>query len=800
MRSALRQFPRQKLAFTKKNKSWRKEHLDWADKQGMLFSETIRKRMSDKKINIDLYNGKINKDDMKLSMNPGDLDEFYIPDSIQHYPIVAPRIDVLVGEEAERRFDWKVRVINPTAISMIEKNKKKEVVAKIEELVSMNYSEEEIEKELETFSDYINFEWQDIREKRANLLMKHFSSELNVKHKFSEGFRDALLVGEEAYLCDIKHNNPVFERLNPLKTYVIQHGTSNRYEDASIIVLDDYWSPGKFVDTYYDQLTENDVDYILNDGYTKEASSGGSRDLDGDIFKEDIDDREGILLHRSLSENLQMNLDALGAGNLGFNSHSGYFDEHGNIRVLRVFWRSYKKILVVKSYDPDTGDEVIKYRNEDYIVNKNLGEEADVRWITQWWQGVKAGKKVYTDMKPRPIQYNKISDPGYNSPGIVGQIYNINDQKAVSLMDRAKVFNYIFDGAFHRLMEMYSKFFGPVLEIDKAKMPEGWDITKTLYFARKAGVLVIDSFKEGNKGQSTGKLAGAVGNTSGKLYNPEISNYIQQNLNMMEYAKSMMDEVIGVPKQRLGNVEKRETVGGVDTAIRQGNYVTAMLFKQHDDVKRRALMLLLETAKIAMRGNKMKLQYIGDDYTNQIMEIDGEEIAEEDYGLEVTNESDNLKLEQNLQQLAHAALQNQMLSFSTIMKVFTSPSLVEVQRLIEKDEKKTKESQAQQGERDSQLQQQELENKSALEQEKLRLEEYAIDEKSRIEELKLLMNDINNMPQDNSLDYEKLELERKKHSDNAKLDIQKRADDMQKHKDKMAMEKKKLNKPSNTSK
>lgn len=795
MKSALRKFPRQKIPFKSKTKSWRKLHLDWADTQSMVFNETVRKKIYHKKINIDLYNGKVNKDDMKLSLNPGGLDEFYIPDAIQHYPIVAPRIDVLVGEESERRFDWKVRIINPTAISAIERNKKKEIEGQINQLLQQDFTEEEMEKELQKLSDYMNFEWQDIREKRGNLLMKHFVSELDVKFKFSEGFRNALLVGEEAYLCDIKHNNPIFENLNPLKTHVIQHGYSNRYEDASIIVLDDFWSPGKFVDTYYDQLSEKDADYILNNGYT---GGEGSNQTDGGLFREDIDDREGIQIARNLSMDIDLHLDAVSNFSNGFNHRNSYFDSEGNIRVLRVFWRSYKQILKVTSFD-EQGNEIIKYRNEDYIVKEDMGEEAEKLYITQWWQGVKAGEKVYTDMRPRPIQYNKIGNPGYNTPGIVGQIYNINDQKAVSLMDRAKVFNYIFDGAFHRLMEMYSKYFGPVLEIDKAKMPEGWDVTKTLFFAKKAGVLVIDSFKEGKKGMSTGKLAGAVGNTSGKLYNPEIANYIQQNISLMEYAKNMMDEVIGVPKQRLGNVEKRETVGGVDTAIRQGNYVTAMIFKQHDEVKKRALSLLLETAKIAMRGNKLKLQYIGDDYTNQIMEIDGEEIAEEDYGLEITNESDNIKLEQNLTQLAHAALQNQMLSFSTIMKIFTSPSLVEIQRLIEKDEKQTKEQQGEQAERDSKAAQEQAAKLDARENEKLRLEQYAIDEKSRIEELKLLLDETDKIQDgDNSEFNQKLNLDRQKHLDKLKLDMQKRNDDMTKHNDKMVLENKKLNKSTNT--
>ena len=686
----------------------------------------------------------------------------------------------------------------------MENNKKELVAKKIEELIMMEYGEEDIEKELAKFSDYLNFEWQDIREKRANLLLTHYTKELRVQHKFTEGLRDACLVGEEGYLCDIRHGEPTFEKLNPLKTYIIQHGYSNRYEDAGVIVLDDYWSPGKFIDEYHDQLTPKDVEYILNDGVVSGGGKSGNNNLDGDMFVEDVNDRDGIQLARNMSNDLDFNLGAMGNVNSSFNSRSDYFDSQGNIRVLRVFWASYKKIYVVKSIDPTTGNEDVKYRDENYILNEMIGETMETRWVKQWWQGTKAGQKVYVDMGPRKIQYNKHANPGYNTPGIVGQMFNINDQKVVSVMDRCKVFNYIFDGAFHRLMDAYSKYFGPLLEIDKAKMPEGWGITKTLYFAKKAGVLVIDSFKEGKKGMATGKLAGAIGNTSGKIYNPEIANYIQQNINMMEYAKNMMDEVIGLPAQRLGQVANRETVGGVDTAIRQGNYVTAMLYKNHDELKRRALTLLLETSKIALRGNKIKLNYVADDYTNQLMEIDGDEIAEEDYGLEVSNEGDNVKLEQNLEKLAHAALQNQMLSFSTIMKVFTSPSLVEIQRMIEKDEKETQQRQAEAGERDSKIAQEQMMKVEAHEQQKLDLDKYAIDEKSRIEELKLLMategDEIPNAEMNNFEEDEKLNLDRQKHLDNLQLNMKKLDNDMKKHDDKMVLDTKKLNKPTTTRK
>jgi hypothetical protein len=801
MKETIQQWPKQKTSFKSKGKEWRKKHLDWADDNSRLFNETVRKRQHEKKINIDFYNGIIHKEDMKLTLNPNDMENFYVPNAIQHYPIVAPRIDVLVGEEAARKFDWTVRIINPTSITKIERNKRDQINDSLNQvLMNENLSEQEVQKEMESIADYMNFEWQDIREKRANELLRHFSKELDVKQKFSLGLKDALIHAEEGYYCDIIHNNPVFETLNPLKTYVIQHGHSSKFEDASIIVIDDYWSPGKGVDTFNEDLKDKDIDYLMNFSQNK-----GGRELDGDLFKEDIDDREGIYYKRSLAGILDDNLDVLDQFT-NFNNKNEYFDMSGNVRVLRVFWRSYKKILVVEWIDKQ-GDKQIKYRNENYIAIESIGEKVTGhRWVSQWWQGTKLAKNVYVDMRPRPIQYNKIGNPGYNTPGVVGQIYNTNDQKAVSLLDRAKVFNYIFNGAFFRLMEAYSKFFGPVLEIDKAKFPEGWDITKTLYFAKKAGILVIDSFKEGNKGQSTGKLAGAVGNTSGKIYNADIGNYIARNIEVMEYAKSMMDEIIGVPKQRLGNVEKRETVGGVDTAIRQSNYVTEMIFKTHQNVKRRALELLLETAKIAMRGNKLKLAYIGSDYSNQIMEIDGDEFQENDYGLEITNDTESDALEQNLDMLAQAALQNQTLSFSTITKIYTSPSLTEIQRLIEKDEKQLQARQGEAAEADREAMQQIEAQKIALEQEKINVNYYDIDERSRLKELELLM-DSGGEEGISSQDTQKLELEYKKHLDGMNIKYKElddkdadRAMKRAEHKDKMVLENKKLAKATTASK
>ena len=217
-------------------------------------------------------------------------------------------------------------------------------------------------------------------------------------------------------------------------------------------------------------------------------------------------------------------------------------------------------------------------------------------------------------------------------------------------------------------------------------------------------------------------------------------NQIQQYINLLEFIKMEMSEVAGITKQREGQVSNRETVGGVERATLQSSHITEWLFVVHEDVKKRALECFLETAKIALRGRSKKFSYILSDNSQRIMDIDGDEFAEADYGLVVDNSNGMQELNQKLDTLAQAALQNQTLSFSTIMKLFSSSSLAEKQRLVEKDERSIQERQAQAQQQQLQVQQQEIEQKAQLEQSKMQQEDTL---NQRDNETKILIAQIN---------------------------------------------------------
>lgn len=785
--------PPQQLPFNRKNKAWRKRHLDWADNKTFFNYSPVRKSVIHKKINYDLLNGKLHMSDMEVVLNPEGIKAGFIPDRIQHYPIMNSKLNILRGEESKRVFDYKVIVTNPNAISEIEDNKKNELLQRLRTLIAdTSISEEEFNQELEKLNYYYTYEWQDFREIRANALINHYTKEYDIPLLFNEGFMDAMTVGEEIYQCDIIGGEPTIERVNPLKIRVFKSGYSNRIEDADIIILEDYWSPGRVIDTYYDVLSKKDMEYIEHIPDHVSQASIDSMD--------NIDERFGFVNNNMVGEEMSSNGFYFDPLNLFSDSISNSllpYDLAGNIRVLRMYWKSRRKIKKVKSYDLETGEEIYNFYPETYIINKDLGEEEKIFYINEAWEGTKIGTDIYVNMRPRVVQYNRLSNPSRCHFGIVGSIYNLNESRPFSLVDMMKQYNYLYDVIHDRLNKLMAKNWGKILRLDLARVPKGWNIEKWIYYAKANGLAVEDSFKEGNIGASSGKLAGALNNASSGVIDAEFGNSIQQQINLLEFIKLEMSEVAGITRQREGQISNRETVGGVERATLQSSHITEWLFVIHDGVKKRAIECFLETAKIALKGRKKKFSYILSDGTNMIVDIDGDEFAEADYGLVVDNSRGTQELSQKLDILAQAALQNKILSFSTIMKLYGSSSLAEKQRLVERDEQLMQE-------RSSQAQQQQLETQQQIAQMEAQQRQAELQQKEqaniRDNETKILVAQIQKEDNDGIKEYEFSEEARanllekiREFDEKLKLDKDKLKLDERKHRDDIALKRKTMN-------
>ena len=373
-------FPSQKLPFRRKNKAWREACVDWASNKTYFTHSPVRKSVVQMKINYDLLNGIIHMEDVAKILNPGNISTAFVPDKIQHYPIINSKLNTLRGEEAARVFDWKVIVTNPYSISQIEEEKRAQFDQLVQNIVEdQTLSQQDAEKQLQEGKEFFDTSYQDKREIRANELMRHYQKEYNIKQIFNDGFMDACTVGTEAYQCGIVGGEPFITRLNPMKLRAFGTGYSDRLEDADVIIYEDYWSRGRIIDTYYDELSSKDIKWLSDEipefgGQSPTTPEGAYNEAYPFIPAHAFEGEDGILLQGS--GGVSFFYDALPGYEGGIGSNLLPYDVAGNVRVLRVWWKSKRKIYKVKSFDPVTGEEVLDFYPETYVADTDAGEEA----------------------------------------------------------------------------------------------------------------------------------------------------------------------------------------------------------------------------------------------------------------------------------------------------------------------------------------------------------------------------------------------------------------------------------------
>ena len=717
-------FPRQMLSDRQKNTEWRKQCVAWAASRSFLTYQPIAKSCIQKRINYDLLEGKLHMPDLQMVLNPYKLDAGFIPDNIQHYPIMNSKLNVLVGEELRRPFDYRVIITNPEAITELEENKRKAVADSITQWIqdtSMN--EEDAARRLDEEGEYFEYEYQDFLELQANEYLNHFRIEQNFPLKFSKGFQDVLANAEEIYQCDIDYGEPIMEKLNPLMVHPFQSGNSSRIEDADLVIIEDYWSPNKIIDTYGEELTPKQIEMIDRMPY---GNGGLVEDGMGHY------DPRLAFVNRAIAG---LSFDASGSeffSSVGGHGHvtSQPYDMEGNIRVLRVYWKSKRLIQKVKRYNRETGAVEFNYFTEQYVPDKVMGEESKKLWISEAWEGTLIGGNmkpvgdgtgdtleggIFVRMRPRPIQYSRMSHPGKCHFGIIGQIYNMNTDKPFSLVDMMKPYNYLYDVLHYRLIDAVSASWGSILEYDVAKRPTGWSTDKWLYFAKVNHLAVIDSAKEGT-GPMQGKPVGALNNAGKGIMSASDAAYMQFLMQACEYIKTEMGEIAGINRQREGQIANRETVGGVERATLQSSYITEWLFAQHDDVKKRVCECFVDTAKAAAKDKgKIKFQYMTSEKSMKTMEIDGELFAMNDYGLAVDYSGIFANINDKLEGMAQAAMQNSTIELSAMMAIWSSQSIAQKRRIIQRSEKKLME-------RQERMQQQQIESQQQVAQMQMEFE------------------------------------------------------------------------------
>lgn len=762
-------FPKQKLPLSKKNKQWVEECIDAGLYMTTIYDNTRRSPRSKKIRNYNLYNGKFDKADLAYVCNPLGLsdDGYDFPANMQYYPVATPIFDLLFGEEAKRAFSYIVKSIGPEAISEKEKARKEEIIQAVREKLaaavepqqpSPDGQPQEPPKEPEEIIKYYKYSYQDIRETTATKTLNYLTRQLDTKYTFQKGWEDVLLAGEEIYKVEVIAGEPVMNRCNPIEIYALLPHNKDILDEAEIVVEETWMSVSEIVDCYYDELTAAEIDRL-----------------------EDVETTIDTLGNSAFVVPEQ---NVIGLQEGGSLVDSTIYDPEGNARVCKVTWKSKKKVGEL-TYMDEMGNEQSITVEEGY--KKEDGEELKWFWINEYWEGVKIAEDIYLKTGAKSMQFRRMDNISACKSGYIGTVYNANNSQSVSLMDRLVPWIYMYIVMWYRTELLIAANQGKIALIDLALIPEGWEIEKWLYYAQAMKFGFVDSFNEGRKGQSTGKLAGNI-STQNKTLDLETGNAINGHIQLIDFIEQKIKELAGVTDQRLGSISASETVGNAKGAIVQSSHITEKWFMLHNWTKKRVLSAMVEAAKEAWKDGSKKLQYITDDLATEFFNIDQNTFTDSEYGVFVSDSAKDIEALGALKELTHAAMQNDRIMLSSVADVYSSDSLSDVKaKLMEVEEQSVqRQEKAQESQQEAVMKVEQL--KKEAEDAKIKQKYYEIDKDN---ETKIIVAEINSFKMQEDQDVndngvpDQLEIEKLKiqvHHNQQKIDLENRKLDAAEHK------------------
>lgn len=649
--------PRQKLPSSKKNEEWQKACIDAALSISGLYNNNRRTSKFKKKVNYDLYNGRLNKRDLEHVVNPLGVTGVEFPASIQPYDVWSPIFNLLFGEEGKRGINFVVKVVNEEAITEKEEAKKQEILAYLQQILAQSVKDPSQPLPQLEHASFMNY--QDMRESMSSKILSYLRRDLNLDIIFQKGWEDALLAGEEIYAVEDIAGNPSARRVNPLELSCVLPHNSDFIDDAEIIVEDTFMSFSQLIDTFYDRLSDEQIEQL------EQMSNGSASGQYNNI--EEVQFIQGDDYYNSYNA-------------------TGIFDSRGNVRIAKITWKSKRRIGELSFLDP-SGNQQVTIVDETFKVDKSSPDESiKWMWVNQYWEGYKIGNELYFGTQPKKMQFRRLDNLSECKSGYIGTIYNANNSQSVSLMDRLIPWIYLFISIAYNTELAMATNIGKIALIDTALIPSDWDVEKWMYYAKTLKFGFVNSFNEGNKGAATGKLAGPVSNQN-KVLDLETGAYIQQHVQLLEFIETKIEELSGVTRQRKGQITTTDGLGTSQQAITQSSHITEKWFQIHNWTKQRVLESLLEVAKHCWKNKpSKKLQYFMDDLSITMLTVDTEAFCEADYGVFVSNSTKDLQALEMMKQLTQAAMQNDRLDLSDVATLFMSESLSEIRSKLKESE------------------------------------------------------------------------------------------------------------------
>lgn len=781
----------------KQTKDWQEKSLDWLISNIYTQKNTKRKSADEMRSNIDLINSALNVEDVRHAFDPLSLDEeensTNLPLKNEFYNIINPPLKTLFGEELKRRSDIRAVVVNQYALNKKDEEFNERLFSFLQQQAELEaIDEEDFQKKLQELDRFSKYDLQSAHEKMANEIIQVLSNnrQINIKRKFNDAFKSLNTIGEGIVRVGRKGKEPWLYPVDSTNFTVLGLGSSNYIHDGWAWIETEYMNPSKIVEEFNRSLSKSQIQRLLerdNSYYADNITPLTAAYIQegGEVI---IGDDKGALA----SNGSMMTLDG------DYDDSQNWIDEAGNIRVSRAQWLSFRKIGELKYYDEE-GSEQRMFVDEYYPVDITKGEEVEWFYINELWEGTKIASDIYVDIQPCEVQMRSMINPAIVRPHYVGVIQSFMNGKARCIVDDIKPYQEKFNVTMIKLNQLILQHIGKAARIDVSRIPSHMSTTEWFRWLRMFGIAFENPFEESKKGMVSGMMQQSSGGHIDLSHAEDINMQIQ----LLTFYETMVNKIAAIPESRQGNLSGNEGLGVSQEAIIRSSTQTEDVFQLHEDLKAFTYEILIEYTKVLWEDEKGKRQYQLDDLSNYIIDIDGSVLNEAEYGIQITNSTRIYEIENELKQLAHAAMQTGTATLSDVARMRTSSSPSEMLRTLEQaEEKRIKQQQESQQmqmeaqERQLQMQQQmelvkhqqELEKLDREYQYKIEIERMKLEDKADSDMFNAYANDDNNngindetelqvSELEASVDREELaikkEIEKNKLSSNEKIEMAK---------------------------
>lgn len=709
-------FPQQKLPLKKKDEQWQHDCVNYIIGEGNVVSGGMQKtRFSELQTYYDLYNSIFDEKDFKRMTNPFKVSDGF-PATPQDFNIIRPKVDLLIGEETKRPFNFRVVRTSQDATSDLMDQEKEMLIQYMMSAIMGRMSPEEqqqFQQQLqsgeimppEEIGKYMRRDYKDVIENTAYHSLMYIREKCGIDNEFIKGWKDGLIAGQEIYYVGVQNGDPYMERVNPVYFSFDQSPDLEFIEDASWCCRKMRLPVAEVYDRYHDKLSEKDLDK-LNEMLTGRPSN--------DLGEKDpVDNFNHIQMH--IYDN-------------------PVFDQktRHNINVWHCCWKSFKKIKYV-TFQDENGDAQIEIVDEFYKpVGTEIGIDED--WIVEVWEGYRAGSDLYFGIQPVAYQHISIDQPDSQKLPYCGAIYSNTNSKPRSLVSILKPLQYMYIVLWYRLELAIARDKGKVINMDITQIPKSMNITpdRWMHYLSSVGVNFINPYENqwGIPGREGGKPATFNQITSLDL---TMSNVIAEYIQLMDKIEQLAGTITGITEQRQGTISTSELVGNVERSVLQSSHITEPLFWVHNQCKKHVLTMLLNTAKgVWEESGKKKLQYVFDNGERAFLAIT-KQFYYEDMDVFVSDTSKDAENIAKLQQLIQPAMQNGA-SLLEAAEVLTNDNfniikqkLKDMQDRQDQLQQQQQEAQQQQAMQLQQMQNEAKEQELMLKEAEMDLQRYKID-------------------------------------------------------------------------